>query len=67
MSMRAFPAAVCLLTLAVLGSSPPAAASAELKTGQAFPEITLPSLEGPELSIADFRGRKIALHIFASW
>jgi len=67
MSMRVFPAAVSLLTLAVLASSPPAVASAELKAGQAFPEISLPSLDGPELSIADFRGRKIALHVFASW
>ncbi len=45
-----------------------AAASAGLQEGEAFPTLNLPSLEaGEPLSIADFRGRKIALHVFASW
>ncbi|MEM7354101.1 MAG: hypothetical protein AAF657_25080 [Acidobacteriota bacterium] len=38
------------------------------EVGNRFPEIVLPSLEdGKPLSIASFRGRKVALHIWASW
>ena len=56
------------MTLAWALAATPASASAELKEGQAFPALVLPSLDGGEaLSIADFRGRKIALHVFASW
>jgi len=61
MSIRAVLAVVCLLAVH------PAAASAELRPGQPFPDIVLPALDGPERSIADFHGRKIALHVFASW
>lgn len=36
--------------------------------GTAFPTLSLPSLEdGRPASIADFRGQKIILHVFASW
>ena len=36
--------------------------------GDVFPEIRLPSLkDGSPMSVADFRGRKLVLHIFASW
>ena len=38
------------------------------KVGQAFPNVMLPSLEdGRPGSIADFRGQKTILHIWASW
>ena len=61
-SMLALPA------LAWSAGITPAGASVELKEGQAFPALVLPSLDGgAPLSIADFRGRKIALHVFASW
>ena len=40
----------------------------ELKVGATFPNLTLPSLQdGRPLSIADFRGEKLILHIWASW
>ncbi len=40
----------------------------ELKVGEPFPGLTLPSLEDSRpLSIADFRGEKLILHIWASW
>lgn len=40
----------------------------KLKVGEPFPNIVLPSLrDGRPLSLADFRGRKIILHVFASW
>jgi hypothetical protein len=42
--------------------------SMEFKVGHPFPAITLPSLEdGRPSSIAQFRGQKLILHIFASW
>jgi len=57
-----------LALLAWLPGVTPAGASADLKEGQVFPTLPLPSLDGgAALSIADFRGRKVALHVFASW
>jgi hypothetical protein len=42
--------------------------SMELKVGQPFPEIVLPSLEDSRpSSITQFRGQKLIVHIFASW
>ena len=38
------------------------------EVGQTFPNLVLPSLEdGRPLSLAQFRGQKLILHIFASW
>ncbi len=35
---------------------------------QPFPDLTLPALEdGRPASIRDYRGRKVILHVFASW
>jgi hypothetical protein len=42
--------------------------SAEFRVGQVFPTMVFPSLEdGRPRSVADFRGKKLILHIFASW
>ncbi len=36
--------------------------------GDPFPTIAFPSLEdGRPMSVADFRGKRLILHIFASW
>ncbi len=35
--------------------------------GQPFPVLTLPKLEGGRASLADYRGEKVVLHVFASW
>ncbi|MEE9230333.1 MAG: hypothetical protein V3U86_06475, partial [Acidobacteriota bacterium] len=41
---------------------------AGFEIGQKFPDIVFPALEGERpLSLADFRGQKVLLHIFASW
>ncbi len=64
-----------LLTSIALGSvamfSTPFSTSAQeegLQIGDRFPEIVLPSLQGrTPLSIASFRGRKLVLHVWASW
>ncbi len=36
--------------------------------GRPFPGLTFPSAEdGRPMSLAQFRGRKVLLHVFASW
>jgi hypothetical protein len=36
--------------------------------GEMFPDIPLPSLaDGSPTRLSDFRGRKVMLHVFASW
>ena len=38
------------------------------QVGQPFPDLTLPALQGGRpASIRDYRGRKVILHVFASW
>jgi len=42
--------------------------AADFQPGQQFPAIVLPSLkDGQPMSITQFRGKKLILHIFASW
>ncbi len=44
------------------------AANTGLDVGDRFPELVLPSLaDGEPISIASFRGRKLVLHVWASW
>ena len=39
-----------------------------LEVGRPFPLLVLPAAaDGRPLSLADFRGRKTILHVFASW
>jgi len=41
---------------------------ASFEVGAPFPTLSFPSLDGGRpASIADFRGQKVILHIFASW
>ncbi len=58
-----------LLVLGLVGMDTFFTVSAEeLKIGTTFPNVTLPSLQdGRPLSIADFRGEKLILQIWASW
>ena len=52
--------------LMTMSLSPSTAAA--LEVGQPFPDLVLPALEdGRPTSLADFRGRKLVLHVFASW
>lgn len=32
-----------------------------------FPELNLPMLDGETRALADYRGRRVVLHVFASW
>ena len=39
-----------------------------LEPGRGFPNLILPSvIDGSPLSLADFRGQKVMVHIWASW
>ena len=38
------------------------------KIGEFFPALTLPTIDGKDSpQVADFRGKKLMLHAFASW
>ena len=40
----------------------------EIKIGQPFPDLTFRSMQdGSPMSMADFRGKKVVLQVFASW
>ena len=50
------------------GAAAPRSYSVEFHEGQIFPAMVFPSLrDGRPGSVADFRGKKLILHIFASW
>ncbi|MBT8486843.1 MAG: hypothetical protein HKO59_04875 [Phycisphaerales bacterium] len=38
-----------------------------LAVGEPFPDLVLPLLDGEPCSVADYRGQKLILHVFASW
>lgn len=39
-----------------------------IEAGQPFPDLALPRMEdGRAVSVSDFRGQKLVLHIWASW
>ena len=58
---RLWIAAVALVISASLSA-------AEFKVGDRFPEMHFPSLsDGALRSAADFQGKKLVLHVFASW
>ena len=59
-------ALLSLLTLLTMSHTPAIAASA-LRVNEPFPDLALPSLDGKPRSISDFRGKKVVLHVFASW
>ncbi len=45
-----------------------AAAASPFTVGEPAPALTLPSSEdGAPLSLKDFRGEKVMLHVWASW
>ena len=50
------------------GDTAPRPDSVEFHEGETFPTTVFPSLDGSRPgSVADFRGKKLILHIFASW
>ncbi len=62
----ALMAGVALTGCATRDDPPPAPPVIEV--GRPFPALHLPdAADGRPRSIADFRGRKVLLHVFASW
>ncbi len=60
-----FPLALMTLLTTVM---PARSAQPRLVVGEPFPTLALPSItDGEARSIAEFRGQKLLLHIFASW
>jgi cytochrome c biogenesis protein CcmG/thiol:disulfide interchange protein DsbE len=56
------------LVILSLGSMAMTAGAANLEVGKPFPALSLPSVEdGAPVSVADYRGEKLLVHIFASW
>ncbi len=54
------------VTAAVLVAA--ASGGPKLEEGRPFPELVLPSMiDGRPMSVADYRGRKVILQVFASW
>jgi len=65
--MHRKPSWIAVLLLAV-GTGAAANVPAPFVEGQPFPTMALPSMaDGSPASIADFRGNKLVLHLFASW
>lgn len=57
-----------MLTCAAGGATAPKSYSIEFHEGQKLPTMVFPLLEGGRPgSVADFQGKKLILHIFASW
>jgi len=50
-------------SLGAWGQMPPT-----IREGQPFPDLVLPRLDdGRPASLSEFRGKKLVLHVFASW
>jgi hypothetical protein len=72
LALRRLVASLCLTIVCGASSSTthaqPSGPATGFQPGQKFPEIVLPSLkDGQPMSITQFRGKKLILHIFASW
>jgi hypothetical protein len=64
--MRTLLASILLGLL--LAPSPAYAQLGLINEGKPFPDIVLPSLDdGAPMSIADYRGKRVMLIVFASW
>ena len=52
----------------VLATAASAAPPPDFAPGTTAPDLVLPSLaDGTPMSLSDFRGKKVVLHVFASW
>jgi hypothetical protein len=62
------PVRLAAVLLAASQMAAPQEPSARFKVGEPFPDLVLPSAgNGRPTSIAQYRGKKVLLHIFASW
>ena len=66
--MRRMLATIAVLVGGLVGAARPVEAAPEIAVGEPFPMIVLPAADdGRPMSIADYRGRRVVLHVFASW
>lgn len=74
--MARFPSALALEVLAAIATlllaNPVSAQRPQLpeafQVGKPFPTLSFPTLDdGRPSSVADFRGKRLILHVFASW
>ncbi len=66
--VQAAPAGLVGIVLGLIANFATAAGAPPIEVGEPFPDLVLPALDdGRPLSIADFRGDKIVLLVFASW
>ena len=70
-TMRAIGAAgliALLLAAESITAAPAQRLDPRFEVGEPFPDFAFPSLEdGTPTTISDFRGKKLLLHVFASW
>lgn len=60
-------ASILLIGMAA-AAAPGAPESYSFEVGSPFPTVSLPSIEdGGPLSVEKFRGKKLVLHLWASW
>ena len=65
---RSVPIALFMVLLAGIPLATAQDQTARFKVGQQFPDLVFPSADnGEPMSIAQYRGKKVLLHIFASW
>ncbi len=63
-TMALFLLGLAVISIAAAGTPK----SFSFDVGSPFPAVVLPSMDGGSpLSVEDFRGRKLVLHIWASW
>ncbi len=54
--------------MTMMAMTSPCLEAADWSGGKVFPPIVLPTIDGEQsLSLNDFRGEKVMLHVFASW
>jgi peroxiredoxin Q/BCP len=51
-------------TLAPMAGTPDSAAKGRLQPGDRAPDFTLPAADGSEVSLADYRGRKVVVYFY---
>lgn len=69
--MRTAQRALIVVAMLALSDGASTSAQSAFREGEPFPPIVLPTVSatgaGEPRSVADFRGEKIILHMFASW
>ncbi len=60
-------AAALLAILLLMFAAVPSADALSVKVGEELPNVTLPTLEGETVSLANFRGKIVMLAFWASW